>query len=308
MAEDFEQWRESVSTAFVPLDAVSTGSSLFEGRLRSSTLGALQLSEVAGCEVDVRRTRATIKRADPGLVKVGLQVTGHGVVTQRDRQAVLAPGDFAVYDTSEPYDLHFGEAFSMFVVMLPRDTLRIGSQELSTVTARRFHGSQGVGASVSPFLAGLRKNLVENDLPVTPMFADAVLELLCAALDEEAPRRTAGSTLLIEAESLIEAHLGDPTLSTASLAGRLHVSTRYLQRLFESDGRTVAGWIRSRRLDRCHRDLGDSRLLSESIGAIAARHGLVDSSSFSKQFKDTYGMSPRAYRADRLTQLSESSR
>ncbi|MFF1946275.1 helix-turn-helix domain-containing protein [Rhodococcus qingshengii] len=296
MIENFEQWRKSISTAFVPLDAVTTGSSQFQGALRSSALGSLQLSEVAGREVDVRRTRATIRRADPGLIKVGLQLTGRGVVTQCGRQAILAPGDFAVYDTSETYDLHFASEFSMFVVMFPRERLRISSRELTAVTARRIQGDHGVGALVSPFLSGLRRNLAANSFPSTPMFEDAVLNLLAAALDEEAPRDVRASTLLIEAKSLIEANLGNPSLSTAVLAARLHISARYLQKLFAADGRTVAGWIRSRRLEKCHQDLADPRLRMDSIGTICARHGFFDSSAFSKLFRETYGLSPRDFR------------
>ncbi|MBY4403332.1 helix-turn-helix domain-containing protein [Rhodococcus fascians] len=297
VAQEFEQWRESVSTAFVPLDAVSTGPSPFEGTLVSSTLGALQLSEVTGREVDVRRTRATIRRADPGLIKVGLQLTGCGTIVQNEREAVLRPGDFAVYDTSAPYELHFSGNFEMFVVMFPRRELRIDARELTTVAARRIEGARGVGALVSPFLHTLRRNALDGTLPTTPMLEHAVLDLLGAALDDTAPHEAPGSTLLIEAKALVESHLSDPSLSTATLAARLHISTRYLQKLFESDGRTVAGWIRSRRLERCQRDLRDPRFAVDSIGTICARHGLIDSSNFSKLFKETYGMAPREYRA-----------
>lgn len=295
--EDFEHWRESVSTAFVPLDAVSSGTTSFQGRVASATLRSLQLSEVAGCQVDVRRTRATIRRSDPGLMKVGMQLNGHGVITQNERQATLAPGDFAIYDTSEPYDLSFDGNFSMFVLMFPRERLRIGARELTSVTARRIQGNHGVGALVSPFLAGLRQNLADDVFPETPMLEDAILDLLGAALDEEAPRTAPGSVLLIEAKSVIEAHLADPSLSTAAVAARLHVSTRHLQKLFEADGHTVAGWIRSRRLERCRRDLADPRLRADSIGSICARHGLLDPSSFSKLFREAYGLLPRDFRA-----------
>ena len=297
VAQSFEQWRENVSMAFVPLDAVSTGPSSFEGTLVSSTLGTLQLSEVTGREVDVRRTRATIRRSDPGLIKVGLQLTGSGTLVQNDREAVLNPGDFAVYDTSAPYELHFSGDFEMFVVMFPRRELRIDDRELTTVAARRIEGAQGVGALVSPFLHTLRRNALDGTLPTTPMLEHAVLDLLGAALDDAAPHEARGSTLLVEAKALVESHLSDPSLSTASLAARLHISTRYLQKLFESDGRTVAGWIRSRRLDRCHRDLRDPRFAGDSIGTICARHGLIDSSNFSKLFKEAYGVPPREYRA-----------
>ncbi|MFF0815549.1 helix-turn-helix domain-containing protein [Rhodococcus sp. NPDC003318] len=75
-----------------------------------------------------------------------------------------------------------------------------------------------------------------------------------------------------------------------------HISPRYLQKLFESEGETVTGWIRRRRLAKCRDDLADPRLARHSIGAIGARHGLTDSSHFSKAFKEEFGLSPRDFR------------
>lgn len=296
--DDFEQWREHVSNAFVPLDAVSVGAARFEGSVGSASLRSLKLSEVAGRQVDVRRTRATIRCADPGLIKVGMQLTGHGVITQHNHRAVLAPGDFAVYDTREPYDLRFDGDFSMFVLMFPRDRLRIGAQRLTDITARRIDGNHGLGQLMSTFLAGLRRSLADGSLPTTAMFEDAIFDLLGATLEAEGAHTPPGSVLLVEAESVIDSTLADPSLSTAAIAAQLHISTRYLQKLFEAEGRTVSGWIRGRRLEQCRRDLSDPRLRPDSIATICARHGLPDQSSFSKLFRAAYGVSPSDYRAD----------
>lgn len=305
----FEHWRQAVSTAFVPLAVVSTaedGEARFTGTLRTTALGGLQLSEVGGRAVDVRRTRTSIKRSDPGLVKVGLQLSGRGVIVQDDREAVLGPGDFAVYDTSKPYDLHFAGDFSMFVLMFPREMLRIASRELGTVSARRIRGSSGMGALVSPFLTNLHHSVVTGTMPTTPLVEDAVVDLLSAAVQSEAPADAAapGATLLLRVKSFIDAHLHDPALDTATVASHHHVSTRHLQKMFEADGQTVAGWIRHRRLEKCRRDLKDARFRDESIGTICARYGLVNSSHFSRLFKDTYGVSPRAFREQELLPIS----
>lgn len=295
----FDRWREEVSAAFVPLDASSTASDgVFDGELKSGSVGSLHISEVSGRCVDVRRTRAVIRRSDPGLIKVGVQLRGTGIVVQRDRQAVLRPGDFAVYDTSEPYTLHFDDDFAMFVLMFPRESLKIKPNDLAHVSAMRINGDDGVGSLVSPFLAGLRKGLSDGLSPSSRMFEDAVLDLVSAALDERAPHDTQspGAVILAGAQSFIESALHDPDLNTSRVAAAQHISPRYLQKLFESDG-GVAAWIRSRRLECCRRDLEDPRHAQDSIGTICARYGLVDSAHFSRVFKEAYGISPRQARS-----------
>lgn len=72
----------------------------------------------------VRRSSRAIAQNDPGFIKLGLQVRGYSVISQDDRDAALAPGDFAIYDTSRPYVLDFAESFEMFVVMFPAELLR----------------------------------------------------------------------------------------------------------------------------------------------------------------------------------------
>lgn len=84
----FDHWQHAISEAFAPLDVRSTasnGPTPFSGTLRSTCLGALQLSDVAGQHVDVRRTQATIRRSDPGMIKVGVQLAGEGTLIQHPR-------------------------------------------------------------------------------------------------------------------------------------------------------------------------------------------------------------------------------
>ncbi|MBM7774496.1 AraC-like DNA-binding protein [Actinokineospora baliensis] len=99
--------------------------------------------------------------------------------------------------------------------------------------------------------------------------------------------------LLRDIHDLIDARLADPDLTPAGIAAAVHISTRQLYRLFESEGTTVAKWIRDRRLERCRADL-----LTEPAGvsAVGARWGIPDSSYFSRAFRQRYGCAPRDYR------------
>jgi AraC-like DNA-binding protein len=80
-----------------------------------------------------------------------------------------------------------------------------------------------------------------------------------------------------------------------------HISVRYVQKLFESEGETVTGWIRARRIEHCRRDLADPQCAQLPISSIAARWGLVNAAHFSRLFKSVHGLSPTEYRAQALS-------
>ena len=46
------------------------------------------------------------------------------MVSQDGRDALLGPGDFALYDSTRPYQLQFDDDFQQFVLKLPGPTLR----------------------------------------------------------------------------------------------------------------------------------------------------------------------------------------
>jgi AraC-like DNA-binding protein len=299
--EEFGKWRDELASAFVPVDIVPSvqgGNEPPARVLTAGTLGSLQIREVSGSAIDVYRTPATIRRGDPGLVKVVLLLRGHGWVAQRDRQAVLGRGDIIVYDTSEPYRLRLGNDFTAFMMMFPRTALKTPANRVSAFTAVPIRADHGVGAAVSPFLIGLRHSLSASSLKPNHRFEEAAIDLICASLCNDAANINGApaAAILASARCFIDTHHADPTLNTSMVAAAHHVSTRYLQKLFANTGSTVAGWIKERRLERCRHDLQDRSLLGESIGALGARHGYVDSAHFSRLFKERYGLSPRAFR------------
>jgi AraC-like DNA-binding protein len=94
----------------------------------------------------------------------------------------------------------------------------------------------------------------------------------------------------------IEDNLGDPDLKLASIAAAHFISPRYLQALFQRSGLTVSSWVRERRLERCHRDLVDPSLASESVAELAAKWGFLEPTHFSRAYKKQFGVSPREAR------------
>jgi AraC-like DNA-binding protein len=94
----------------------------------------------------------------------------------------------------------------------------------------------------------------------------------------------------------IEMRLSDPNLSIHQIAAEHGISSRYLQKLFESHGESFGQHVKLRRLERCRLDLGSPLHAQRTISEILYQWGFNDSATFSRAFRDRYGVSPREYR------------
>ena len=305
-AEQFEAFQHAVSDMFMPLAVTTDDVAAFRGRLQSASLGTVRLVDVAATSNVVARPRKLIRRGAPDYLKVALQVRGRCVLSQDGREAALAPGDFVVYDTARPYQLTVSDASRMLVVMFPRRLLRLPPARLAQLTGVRVSGRQGLGALVSPFLAGLGRRLEAGNLAGGLPLSDAVLDMFAASFAEQLGGASAAGPeagrrgLLLRIQAFLEDRLGDPGLDPAAVAAAHHISVRSLQKLFEEEGETVTGWIRARRLEHCRRDLAEARFAGLPVSSVAARWGLLDAAHFSRLFKAAYGVSPREYRLGAL--------
>ncbi len=299
-AESFDYWRSVICDAFVPLRA-DPGGGRFQGELHGVRLGELQVTEIAATAHAVHRTPRAIAASTEDYFKLGLQLRGYCVLAQDGREAPLAPGDFAVYDTTRPYTLSFDDSYRQLVLMLPRPLLRIPPRDVARMTAVRVSGRQGTGALVSALLLRLAGHLEEYERSGSVRLADNIVDLLGTLVADQldgadARPATGRRALLTRITAFIEQHLGDPDLGPDMIAAAHFVSTRYLHKLFRAEGRTVSSWIRARRLEHCRRDLRDPLQANRPVGVIAARWGFVDAAHFSRIFRAAYGASPREFR------------
>ncbi|MET8469183.1 helix-turn-helix domain-containing protein [Streptomyces sp. NPDC006422] len=133
---------------------------------------------------------------------------------------------------------------------------------------------------------------------------DTVAELARAAvrggLDDAEPRLA--PALAQAARDLADRRLTEPALSPVSLARKLNVSVRTLQRAFAAEGQSLSTYIRNRRLDEARRALIAPHRPT-TIAEIAARWQFADSGHFARAFRNRYGQTPADYSA---TTTSES--
>ena len=300
VALTFDHWKHLVAESFVPLAARTADVDGFRGQMRSRVLDRMSVVEVSATSHEVHRTPALIAQAGERYFKLNLQLEGTGLLIQDNREALLRPGDLAIYDTNRPYTLAFEEEARMMVVMFPCDALSLPTDYVGQLAAVRMAGSTGLSGIVGQFIRQLSENLEVLSGPSGSRLATNALDLVSTMLHAEmdiAPDRMKPQALLaVSVREYIEANLADPQLSPASIAAAHFISTRHLHNVFHESGTTVASWIRSQRLDGARRELQDPLHAGKSVGAVAARWGFLDAAHFSRIFRDAFGMSPSDWR------------
>lgn len=294
-------WRQAMSETFVPLTVGEVGGDCFEGSIRANWVGRLMIAEIVSTAQDIQRTERLIHRADVEYFQVALVERGVGRVVQDGREALLRPGDCAVYETTRPFRWMFDDEFDAWVFTFPRESVRLSEAERRLLTARRLDGRAGITGVVSRFLLDLGQNSEllsgEQAERVLAHSTDLVMTLLSGmASDSDAVRSSVQHSLMFRIKDHIDHRLADPGLGPAEIAAAANISTRYLHKLFAAEHRSVSEYVRGRRLDRCRGDLLDPRLGGQSISSIAFRWGFGDLSGFNRAFRATFGVSPRDMR------------
>jgi AraC-like DNA-binding protein len=282
-------WVDAHAEVLFPLHIdFATDGADFAGRMDSCTLGPLALLRVRGEATVVSRTARTIANADPEHLQVAVPIDGPCAVEQGGRATLLRQGDVACFDSSRPFRVPHGGAFDLLLLSLPLEVLGVPADHARARTALRISGTTGAGALLSSMLRQLWLGLEAGEI------APGTVQR--PALPERRPGGSSPARLASAAKAYAERHLGDPDLGPTTIARAHHVSVRGLHAAFASEGDTVAGWIRRRRLERIRDALRDPALSHVSIARIAATWGLTNHSHFSRTFRREFGMPPRAAR------------
>lgn len=296
-------WADLLRERFVSLDLRDRSSESFHGDVSSWSLGHLMLAQVSSLPQVLERSTPLVRADTRAYLQVGRMRAGRAVVRQDGREAVLGPGDFVVYETTRPFtwSLQAGREardWQLDVLTWPRESIAIPESESAVVTATALRGGSGLSGIVARMLGDLVVEHPALDASRSAALADEVGDLL-GVLTSTVPGavRPPEAALLSRIDHYIDDHLDDPDLTPESVARAHAVSLRQLHRLFAARQHTVARTIRARRLERCRRDLVSPRSAHCSVTEIARRWGFWDLGVFGRAFRETYGVSPTAYRA-----------
>jgi len=301
----FDFWHEVICGTFVRLEAESLPDDRpFEARIDSATLGPLTLSRVEASQHAVKRSPRLIADEPRDEVLLSVQLKGSAVVQQDDRQAVLGPGDFALYDATRPYQLTMPTDFEMLVLQFDRQFLMERCPSPETLTAIPIRNTSSITGPVSAFLRSLEPlALREDENAISRQLATSALDLLGVALAdhvEATTHRSEKTRHFLRACTYINAYADDSTLTPERIADAIGVSLRHLHQLFREHEVSVNKYLINRRLARCRDDLLSPGRVGHTVTEIAMNHGFKTVSHFSRSFSETYGQSPSDARRNGL--------
>jgi AraC-like DNA-binding protein len=298
-----DAWRSVVCDTLGPLDLRSDPGTPLRGEIAAGQLGPVNVGRVeTSTPHSVHRTPGLIRRGSPERYRVALTMSGHACLLQGDRAARLGPGEFAIYDFNRPYELAYDSGVRLAVFSFPREVLALPDDLVAGLAAVPVRTDAGTGALTAPLLRQVALDMDTYQPATAARLSTVVMTLLSTAIAEHTgragalPPESRERALVLRIHAFIEQNLGAAVLAPGTVAAAHYISVRYLYRLFEAQGTTVAAWIRHRRLEHCRADLADPALAHTPVNAVAARWGLPDPAHFSRLFKRTYGLPPAEYR------------
>lgn len=303
-------WSDMICNTYVHLECDAARADTFDGSIRSQSMPGLDLSVVASGAQKVLRTPRQIARSTGDYFLVSIQTRGQGLLRQDGRDALLGPGDFALYDSTRAYELHFESDFQQIVLKLPGDQLRSVVRGTDRLTATTVSGRAGAGHLMISMIKTLWDDLDDLEPASAVAVAGGVLNILVAGLQtlpaSHGPGLSALTTYhLARIKQFIDMRLRDPALSISDVAGELNLSVGHIHRLFKSEATSPAQYIWNRRLEACSRDLLDPCQMGHSISEIAFGWGFNDAAHFSRAFRDRFNRSPREWRQSNLLPPTE---
>lgn len=298
-----KSWEETVCAIYPKTLSSPVDEDRFYAQVAWRKVGEVMLSEIHSSAQTVSRRSDHIRHSDRDIIALIVQIEGSGRLVQDCRECITQPGEFAVCDSSRPYEMSFDAPIRSFCLAFPRNLLstRFGTTE--NVTARSIGGTVGPGRFLYSYIHNLIGQSEEDDALIAHRLQEHLVDLLITSfggITPDTPGRTSMSRAmtLIRLKTFINENLREHGLSPASIAKAQRLSLRYVYDLFEDEGESVRRWIQRSRLDRCRADIENPAMLPRSLGDIAFSWGFSDPAHFSRAFRKRFEMSPRQCRSD----------
>jgi AraC-like DNA-binding protein len=292
-----QAWRDAICEIYLQVDCVGERVSDYDGFVREARFGAVTLTDTLISPQSVRRLSRHVAHSDKDCYYVGIEHICAVNVSQRGSSLVLRPGIGALYYANEPYELRCDVKSRQYWIELPRQSFDRRFDSGRPPILRQFNLNRGLGRIAAEFCGSLAAESANLDEPSREKLGEQFMDILALTLSGEPDRQPADERSVQRARlrsvnAYIEANLGDPNLSLATIAKQNGISLRYLHQLFRLMDMSVSEWLRLRRLQRCHDLLTSPRHAGQSITEIAYSMGFSSSSHFSNLFRAQFNVRP----------------
>jgi AraC-like DNA-binding protein len=246
------------------------------------------------------RDRAMCGRDGRDEVSIGLVMSHKTGAIQNDNELSLQQGELYVIDFGRPVSSVIPNHHELAVALPRRVVAQAMGRDLDTLGGQRLSTS-GIGGLLASNMQALAREARFLTPTQQQIALQAIADLALATLQASALGRNSDlaphtTGLYAAACQMIRQHCTDFSFDVDRLATMMCCSRASLYRMFRDQNRSVAAEIWDARLQCAHNMLMSKRYSKLTIAEIALRAGFLDQSTFSKMFKQRYGMSPRDLR------------
>lgn len=300
---DHEVVAQGLSDLFVELK-VEVSSSASNAKLwaNTRTFGDLELlrTDVVTGGFSVIRTPELVAASSSNVFFIGCILQGEATFTQESRTVSLQNSDLAILDSTRPYRIDVADHLDVLWIRVPRHRIAGRMPRSADILAQRVDGSSGTGHLASSLINASLSQAQKISVSESFRVGNAILDLLSLSLDVTLSQGESRPLhILRRVQNHIDANISDPGLCRESIAHSHGISPRYLSKIFEREGLTVARWIRLRRLELSRQRIEADHGNTAPISDIAYSCGFTDVSSFNRAFKKQFGATPSSLRRDR---------
>ena len=215
----------------------------------------------------------------------------------------MGPGEAVILTGAEPASFGGPAQNSVHLLRVPVRLLSPLAADLEAAYGRTIPANNRALQLLVAYLGILEEMDAVSAHDLEPQVVTHIHDLMALAIGatrdaaEIAKSRGARAARVREIKQDIANCLDQPDLSVATIAARHRIKTRWVQRLFESEGTTFTEYVLAQRLVCAHRLLTNPLFANQKVSAIAIDIGFGDLSYFNRSFRRRYGAAPSELRA-----------
>jgi AraC-like DNA-binding protein len=295
-------WMNFIGDTFQQCDMEYSADADFSASMLLRTFGEVGVARIRGSRRTGIRTADAAKRTRDG-VTLSISCKGQHELTQAKHEMLLEPGHGHFFHNCLPGVFEAGADSEYWLVSLPASVIVPAYGDSSALIGCRIAGSKPELQLLTAFLEAVHRTPGLSDPNTRTVIGNQLRDLIVAAVgrahDEarEAAGRGVRAMRYRLAMEQIRQRYAEPMLNGERLARTLGLSGRYLQQLFEENGRTISAEIINQRLTAARGKLADPAFDHLRVVDIAYDCGFSDASHFNRAFRAKFGETPKAARA-----------
>ncbi|WLI15634.1 MULTISPECIES: AraC family transcriptional regulator [Pseudomonas] len=290
---------ESVRRAYPTVSVELPDSNACDSRIRARMADRFPIAHVRTGNIIVEALARTA--ADQGMgkfYKLVWQLGGSAWFENAAGRTEICAGQAMIVPFSSSYRLQSGTNYNALTVVFGIDQMPRWKGLAAELSGRPLMLNDAFNAAA----AGLgslfhAKGDARSASRVVEHAVNLVFHTLLDSLDGTPLAPTHGSARLARARVLVEQHLDDGGYSISQFAEALGLSRRSLYQMFRDHDMTPAGFIKQIRLEHARHDVLLVGVDAPSLTEVALRNGFSDSASFSRAFRNAFGVAPSVLRA-----------